>query len=269
MPDAFPIFPKTPLATGTAETDIPTLTPYIVSSAKGPTPAFVVLPGGGYGMLAPHEGPDIALWLNTLGISAFVLKYRLGSAGYRHPAMLLDAARAMRVVRARAKEFNIDPNRVAIKGSSAGGHLASTVCVHYDHPHSRQQNPDAIDQLSARPDAALLLYPVLSFVPPFWHKGTHDNLLGVGSFPELEEMLTNYNHINAQTPPSFIFQTTDDQAVPVENTLRWVEACHKHKVSVEAHIYETGAHGLGLSYTHAPTHSWPDLAALWLRRRGF
>lgn len=267
MADAFPIFPKTPLATGSGENDIPTLTPYIVSSSK-PVPAFVVLPGGGYGVLAPHEGHDIALWLNSLGISAFVLKYRLGSSGYHHPAMLLDAARAMRVVRSRAKEFNIDPNRLAIKGSSAGGHLASTVCVHYDHPHSRQEKQDEIDQLSARPDVALLLYPVLAMQPPFYHEGSRNNLLG-GHNAELEELLTTYKHVNAKTPPSFIFQTTDDQAVPVENTLRWVEACHANKVSVEAHIYETGVHGLGLSYTHAPTHSWPDLCVAWLRRHGF
>lgn len=269
MADSFPIFPKTPLATGTGENDIPTLTPYIVSSGKGPTPAFVVLPGGGYGMLAPHEGPDIALWLNTLGISAFVLKYRLGSHGYRHPAMLLDAARAMRVVRARAKEFNIDPNRLAIKGSSAGGHLASTVCVHYDHPHSRQEHPDNIDQLSARPDAALLLYPVISMKPPYTHGGSRNNLLGTGPAPELEEMLTNDDHVTPQTPPTFIFHTADDQAVPVEQSLSYVLALRKCKVPVEAHIYETGNHGLGLSYTHWPTHTWPDLAAAWLRRRGF
>ncbi len=268
MADAFPIFPKTPLALGNGENDIPTLTPYLVSSAK-PAPAFVVLPGGGYAVLAPHEGPDIALWLNSLGISAFVLKYRLGSAGYRHPAMLLDAARAMRVVRARAKEFNIDPNRIAIKGSSAGGHLASTVCVHYDHPQSRQEHPDEIDKISARPDAALLLYPVLAMRLPFGHEGSRENLLGKAPTPELDELLTNYKHITPQTPPTFIFHTADDPAVPVEGSLNWVAACHQNKVSVEAHIYETGQHGLGLSYTHAPTHSWPDLAAAWLRRRGF
>src|SRR5205814_5810147 len=168
--------------------DIPTLTPYWPDPEKATGAALVICPGGGYGGLAPHEGVDYARFMNEHGVAGFVLKYRLGSAGYRHPAMLQDAARAMRTVRARAAEWKLDPRKIGIMGSSAGGHLASTLLTHFDA--GRSDAPDAIERQSSRPDLGILCYPVIT-MGERTHQGSKNNLLGKDPSPELVKLLSN------------------------------------------------------------------------------
>src|SRR6267154_3422 len=210
-----------PGALGKADKDIPTLTPFLPDVDKATGAAMVICPGGGYGMLAPHEGATYAIWLKEQGIAAFVLKYRLGSAGYRHPAMLLDAARAVRLVRANAAEWKLDPKRVGIIGSSAGGHLASTLLTHFDA--GKPDAADPIERQSSRPDLGVLCYPVIT-MGEFTHQGSKKNLLGTNASPELVQLLSNELQVTPSTPPCFIFHTYEDKSVPVENSLQFAAA---------------------------------------------
>jgi len=253
---------QAPGALGTADKDIPTITPYIPAHPCGS--AIVVCPGGGYGMLADHEGNDYAVWLNRLGVSAFVLKYRLGSNGYRHPVMLWDAARALRTVRSRASEWNIDPTKIGIMGSSAGGHLASTLMTHFDAGNSSSSDP--IERVSSRPDFGILCYAVISF-GKFGHEGSKENLLGKNPDPKLVEDLSNELRVTSATPPSFVWSTADDPVVPVENSLQFVAACHAAKVPVDLHVYESGPHGIGLQGKPDSDHlhPWTTELARWLK----
>ena len=212
--DSFPLWPGvTPGALGTADKDIPTLTPVLPEPQKATGAAIVICPGGGYGGLAPHEGEQYARWLNELGIAGFVLKYRLGSAGYRHPVMLQDAARAVRLVRSKAEVFKIDPKRVGIMGSSAGGHLASTLLTHFDAGLSGATDP--VDQLSSRPDLGILCYAVIT-MGQFTHQGSKRNLLGQDPSADLVRDLSNELQVTKATPPCFVWHTCEDAAVPVE-----------------------------------------------------
>lgn len=255
-----------PGALGKADQDVPTLTPYIPAKQNGT--AIVVCPGGGYGMLADHEGKDYALWLNRLGITAFVLKYRLGSNGYRHPSMLNDAARALRTVRAQAKGWGIDPNKIGIMGSSAGGHLASTLLTHFDAGNSGASN--VVDRMSSRPDFGILCYAVISF-GKFAHVGSRENLIGKTPTSELVKDLSNELQVTAQTPPTFLWSTADDQAVPVENSLLFAEALRAHKVPFDLHVYESGPHGIGLQGKPDSDnlHPWTAALAKWMKSRGW
>ena len=177
---AFPLWPDgAPGALGKETKDIPTLTVFLPTPEKTTGAAIVICPGGGYGHLADHEGSHYARWLNEQGIAGFVLKYRLGSNGYRHPAMLQDAARAIRTVRARAEEWKLDAKRVGIIGSSAGGHLASTTITHWDLGNTNA--PDAIERQSSRPDLAILCYPVITLSQEYTHKGSRANLVGTNA----------------------------------------------------------------------------------------
>ena len=215
-------------------------------------------------MLADHEGNDYAVWLNRLGVSAFVLKYRLGSNGYRHPVMLWDAARALRTVRSRASEWNIDPTKIGIMGSSAGGHLASTLMTHFDAGNSSSSDP--IERVSSRPDFGILCYAVISF-GKFGHEGSKENLLGKNPDPKLVEDLSNELRVTSATPPSFVWSTADDPVVPVENSLQFVAACHAAKVPVDLHVYESGPHGIGLQGKPDSDHlhPWTTELARWLK----
>ena len=204
---------------------------------------MVICPGGGYNHLAPHEGKNYALWLNQHGVTCFVLKYRLGSNGYRHPAMLRDAARAMRLVRARAADWKIDPKRVGIMGSSAGGHLASTLMTHFDLGNTNATDP--IERQSSRPDIGILCYPVIT-MGEYAHQGSKTNLLGINPSPELVRLLSNELQVTTNTPPCFIWQTFEDKTVSVENSLMFAEALRKNNVPFDLHIYQKGRHGLGL-----------------------
>lgn len=227
---------------------------------------MVVLPGGGYGALAPHEGEEYAKWFAGHGVAAFVLKYRLGSNCYRHPAMWLDASRAVRTVRSLARCDGRDPSRVGIIGSSAGGHLASTVLVHNDDGNLSDGDP--IERESSRPDIGILCYPVISF-GEFAHRGSMENLLGPEPPADLVHFLSTELQVTASTPPTFLWHTGEDAGVPVENSLLFASALRRFGVPFELHIYEKGRHGLGLPSSHRPAPPWDVDCLHWLRGRGF
>ncbi|TVY05509.1 alpha/beta hydrolase [Paenibacillus cremeus] len=253
----------TPNALGNEAEDVPTLVPFLIPS-ETPTAVVVVCPGGGYARRAPHEGDPVAQWLNTLGISAVVLHYRV--APYRHPNPLMDAQRAIRTVRHHAAEWNIDPKRVGILGFSAGGHLASSASTHYDLGNAAAEDP--IERESSRPDVQVLCYPVITFQSQF-HSGSKANLLGEPADPALVELMSSENQVTEDTPPAFIWHTADDAAVPVANALVYASALSQNQVPFELHVYESGRHGLGLAEEHPQVRTWTDVCANWLKKQGF
>jgi acetyl esterase/lipase len=267
MPKADLLWPNgAPGAQGNEDIDQPSLAPYIVPAGRGTGTAVVVCPGGGYrGLAMDHEGDQVAKWLNSLGVSAFVLKYRLGPK-YHHPVELGDAQRAIRTVRAKAAEYRVAPDRVGIMGFSAGGHLASTAGTHFDAGDASAADP--IDRAGSRPDFLVLGYPVISFTTPYTHKGSLQNLLGDNPDPKLVESLSNELQVTAQTPPTFLFHTTADTTVPVENSVLFYLALRKAGVPAEMHIYERGPHGLGLAPLDEALSSWPSRLAAWMRVHG-
>ena len=253
-----------PGAAGNEEKDKPTLTVFPPPAGKANGVAVVVCPGGGYGALAvDHEGKQVAEWLNSLGVTAFMLKYRLAPR-YHHPAPLQDAQRAIRTVRARAKEWNIDPKRIGIWGFSAGGHLASTVATHFDNGHPAE---DPIEEASCRPDFAILAYPVITMEKPYTHMGSRQNLLGQNPDPALVENLSNDKQVTSETPPTFLFHTDADSGVLPENSVLFYLALRKAKVPAELHIYEKGPHGVGLAPADPVLSTWKDRLAAWMRQR--
>lgn len=268
--EPFPLWPQgAPGALGQRERDVPTLTPYFANPARATGAAMVVCPGGGYAGLAPHEGRDYAMWLNEIGIAAFVLKYRLGSAGYRHPVMLQDAARAVRYVRGKAAEWKLDPRRVGIMGSSAGGHLASTLLTHFEAGDPNAADP--IERESSRPDIGVLCYPVIT-MGETTHAGSRRLLLGDHPASELVRLLSNELQVTKDTPPTFLFHTAEDGAVSVQNSLAFAAALAQHGVPFALHVYPKGAHGIGLGtreWDPAARHPWTTQCALWLKEQGF
>lgn len=260
-----------PGALGKSDKDIPTLTPFLPKPDNATGAAFVICPGGGYAGLANHEGEHYARFLSEQGIAGFVLKYRLGSAGYRHPAMLQDAARAIRIVRARSGEWNLDPKRVGIMGSSAGGHLASTLLTHFDS--GKPDATDPIDRQSSRPDLGILCYPVITMRDtPYAHAGSRKYLLGDNPSPELIDELSNELHVTKDTPPCFIWHTDEDKGVLVENSLMFAQALRHAGVPFDLHIYEKGPHGLGLGtrdYNPAKWLPWTKDCIYWLQSHKF
>jgi acetyl esterase/lipase len=254
-----------PGAVGKEPADVPTLTVYPAPKEKATGAAVIVCPGGGYSHLADHEGGPVAEWLNTLGITAFVLKYRVGPR-YHHPAPLLDAARAIRTVRARAAEWQLDPNRIGILGFSAGGHLASTIGTHFDG--GKVDDAEPIERVSSRPDLMILIYPVIT-MREFTHAGSKRMLLGENASEDLVKLLSNDEQVMKETPPAFIVHTADDPGVPVENSLRFAAALRKARVPVEIHVYEHGPHGFGLGSKDPILSTWPQRCAEWLRMHGF
>ncbi len=225
MQAPIPLWPDgAPGALGSTSNDIPTISPYLPDPTNATGAAMVICPGGAYAHLAPHEGNDYALWLNQHGVTCFVLKYRLGSHGYLHPAMLEDAARAVRLVRAQAADWKIDPKRVGIMGSSAGGHLASTLMTHFDSGNPNATDP--IERQSSRPDLGILCYPVIT-MDKYTHSVSKKNLLGIDPPSRLVKLLSNELQVTAQTPPCFIWATYEDKTVPLENSLMFVEALRK------------------------------------------
>ena len=262
-PPAIPLWADpAPGALGTAPQDVPTLTPYLPQGTDDPCAAIVICPGGGYGGLAKHEGEGYALWLNEQGIAGLVVKYRLGSHGYRHPVMLGDAARAVRLARAKAAEWKLDPRRVGIMGSSAGGHLASTLLTHFDAGQAEASDP--IDRQSSRPDLGVLCYPVIS-MGPLTHQGSKKNLLGDTPSPALVDLLSNERQVTPQTPPCFLWHTWEDNAVKVENSLEFAAALRRANVPFDLHIYQKGPHGMGLGNGHP----WSRDCSFWLKAQGF
>jgi acetyl esterase/lipase len=255
-----------PDALGTAETDIPAITVYLPRTMAQKTPAMIVCPGGGYAALAMnHEGRQVAGYLNSLGMAAFVLRYRLGPR-YHYPIELQDAQRAIRMLRARAAEWRIDPERIGMMGFSAGGHLAVMAATHFDNGIT--SSADVIDHAGSRPDFVVLGYPVISMTERWTHQGSKTNLLGPNPDPELARSLSGEQAVTSQTPPTFIFQTNADTTVPAENSVYYYIALRKAGVPAEMHIFEKGPHGVGLANDDPALSEWSKLLANWLRGRG-
>jgi acetyl esterase/lipase len=267
VPAAILLWPNgAPGAVGDSPSDKPILTPYL--PAQNPThTAIVVCPGGGYAMLAiDKEGTQIAHWLNDRGVAAFVLTYRYGPQNH-HPVPLLDAQRAIRYIRSHASEEAIDPDRIGIMGFSAGGHLASTAGTHFDNGNPNATDP--IERVGSRPDFMVLAYPVISMQPGVTHNGTLHNLLGEQPSPMLEDELSNETQVTAQTPPTFLFSTTNDETVPVSNSVLFYEALLRAGVPAELHIFEQGSHGSGLAQADPQLRMWPILLQNWLHLHGW
>jgi acetyl esterase/lipase len=253
-----------PGAAGSDDADRPSLTLYRARQPNGT--AIVVAPGGGYGTLASnHEGRQVANLLNAMGITTFVLKYRLGPR-YRHPIELGDAQRAIRLVRARADTYGVGPDRVGMLGFSAGGHLTATAGTLFDA--GKADAADPIDRVSSRPDFLVLGYPVISFDPAIRHGGSMRNLLGENPDPKLVETLSADLQVTPHTPPTFLFHTNADTGVVPENSVRFYLALRRAKVPAEMHIFENGPHGVGLALGDPALSAWPTLLANWLRGRG-
>jgi acetyl esterase/lipase len=254
-----------PGAKGKAAHDVPSLTIYRTANARAGGATVIICPGGGYQRLAPHEGRDYALFLNQRGLNCFVLKYRLAADGYRHPSMMQDGLRAIRYVRANAEKFQLDPKRVGIIGTSAGGHLASTVLTHFDAGDPAAVDP--IERQSSRPDFGVLCYPVIT-MGPLSHAGSKKGLLGDDPSDELVKLLSNELQVSAQTPPCFIWHGLDDKSVPVENSLMFAEALKKQGVPFELHIYQSARHGIGLGDRNPPftnALAWTGDLVQWLK----
>jgi acetyl esterase/lipase len=270
MRSPIPLWPDgAPGALGASPNDIPTLTPYLPDPANATGAAMVICPGGGYGRLAPHEGNDYALWLNQHGVTCFVLTYRLGTSSYHHPAEFQDVTRALRWIRAHAADHNIDPHRVGIMGSSAGGHLSATLLTHHDAGDTNSSDP--VEHQSSRPDLGILCYPVMTMEGPFVHQGSRDNLLGRNPSSALEKLLSNQLQVTRDTPPCFVWTTMEDAVVPMENSMMFVEALRKNGVPFDFHVYEKGRHGIGLDdkIPFAHPHPWANDCLFWLKQQGY
>lgn len=255
-----------PGAAGDLEEDKPSLAIYLPERGKAIGTAIVVCPGGGYAHLAmDKEGVKVAQWLNSLGVAAFVLKYRLGPR-YHYPAQLEDAERALRMARYHAKDFGVAPDRIGIMGFSAGGHLASTAGTHFDSGNPKA--PDPVDRVSSRPDFMILAYPVITLMAPYVHEGSKQNLLGEHPDSELVKNLSNESRVTPETPPTFLFHTDADKTVPVENSVQFYLALRRAGVPAEVHIFERGPHGVGLAPNDPELSVWPTLAEHWLQLRG-
>ena len=260
-PVALRLWDTVPGAVGDSVIDTPTITPFLVRDSNGakgsgkPTSAMIVFPGGGYEHLATDkEGFQVARWLNTLGISAFVVRYRLGPR-YHDPALRMDAQQAIRLVRRRAAEWNVDPHRVGVIGFSAGGHLAATVATQFDS--------------ATRPDVAMLIYPVITMASPYAHAGSRRNLLGEPASDSAIHVMSANERVRPDMPRTFIVASTDDRTVPVQNSLMMYEALLRAKVPVEMHIFESARHGFGLAAADSVVGAWTGLAGRWLVRAGF
>jgi acetyl esterase/lipase len=261
-----------PLATGSDSTDKPAIMPFAAVQPNGA--AVVVFPGGGYDHLATDkEGRAPAQWLSKLGISAFVVRYRLGSNGYRHPIEMGDAQRAVRWVRANAARYGIDTARVGVLGFSAGGHLASTVSTHFDG--GSPSAADSVDRQGCRPAFSILGYPVITMDASFTHKGSRDQLLGTNPSKVLVDSLSNEKHVTPRTPPAFLFHSTDDGAVPIRNSQAYHDSLAKRGVPASLMKFGRGGHGYGMAdgKAGAPNdpvlHAWCDSSMKWLDKQGF
>jgi acetyl esterase/lipase len=270
-PEKWLLWPQgAPMAKGTTDKDQPFVYVWPAAKGKATGAAFVVCPGGGYGGLAAdHEGRQLAMFFNSIGVSAYVLHYRLGSAGYHYPVQLMDVQRAIRLVRSKAASQAVDPERVGIIGFSAGGHLTSMAATLFGESPAEMTH-DEVDALSARPTVAAPTYPVISMSDDFGHLGSRKNLLGPKwQDIELSKKVSTHLQVTAKTPPCFIFQTNADTAVPAENAVQFYLALRRHHVPAEMHIFQDGPHGVGLMQGDPVLGSWPQQLAAWLRNQGF
>ncbi len=256
-----------PGAKADADADKPTLTAFLPSGVNATKTGVVIAPGGGYKNLAmSYEGIDVAHWLNERGVAAFVLKYRLGPT-YHNPIELEDAQRAIRMVRAHAAEYGVAPDHVGMWGFSAGGHLTATAGTHFDAGNSSSADP--IEQEGSRPDFLILAYPVITLEAPYAHVGSRQYLLGENPDPAVVQSLSAELQVTKDTPPSFLFATTDDGTVPVMNSVMFYSALVKAGVPAEMHLFQHGRHGSGLGVGNPALSVWPDLLIKWMRERGY
>lgn len=246
---------------------VPTLEVFLPVKQNATGQAIIICPGGGYAGLAyDWEGSDIAKWLNTKGIAAFVLKYRLPDPKSQivpHQAPLMDAQRAIRLVRKNASVYGITPDEIGIMGFSAGGHLASTLATHYLEQRTHQ---DEIDKVSAKPNFVILIYPVITMTDLYTHGGSKTNLLGQNPSQELVGHYSNELHITAETPPTFLIHSSDDKGVPSMNSILFYKALMDHNIDTEMHIYPEGGHGYALAVNKGHLQTWSDNLAAWLNR---
>lgn len=266
VPGAKDIGPEQSDDTGRiANVSKPTLTVYPAAVDRPNGTAVIVCPGGGYVRLSNlREGVQYANWLSTLGVTTFVLKNRLQEFG--HPAPLQDVLRAVRIVRSRAAEFKIDPARIGVMGSSAGGHLAASAGTLFDNAAGRTGAP--LDAVNARPDFLILMYPVITLDDPFAHAGSRQALLGTAPPPDLLRLMSVEKQVTAATPPTLLIHTQADATVPVENSILFYQALTRAKVPAEMYLFEHGSHGMGMRAGLGTASDWPARAADWLRRRG-
>jgi acetyl esterase/lipase len=256
-PQSVPLYPAA--APGAAEQDKPRLYP-ILPDHPSTSAAVLVIPGGGYQMVAlGHEGLQIGEWLRAQGIAAFVLDYRV--APYRFPVEIDDGRRAMRLIRSRAAEWHIDPNRLGVWGFSAGGHLASSLGTHCD---ATPPSPDPINAQSCKPDFMILAYPVISMQDAITHHGSRENLLGPNPDPALVRDYSNELAVTPSTPPTFLFATERDPVVPVQNSIDFYNAMLRDHVPGELHIFDYANHGCGLCGAIPELSLWPSLLRSWL-----
>lgn len=244
----------------------PTMQVYLPPKEKATGTAVVICPGGGYRILAiDHEGYQIAEWLNSLGVAAFVLKYRLPDDRImkdKATGPLQDAQQAIRLVRQNAKEWGIDANKIGIMGFSAGGHLASTALTHFD-----QVAGGIKDETSCKPDFGILIYPVISMLNDFGHKGSRNALLGTDPSPQAIAKYSTQLQVTSETAPTFLVSTVDDKGVPPENSMAFFKALKDHGVPTELHIYESGGHGYGMGEGKGSVASWTKRCEEWLLNR--
>ena len=258
------LWPEVP---GAADKDTPTLTVYLPDADKATGAAIIICPGGAYRGLAKHEGEGYAQFLTPYGITAFVLKYRLGSDGYKYKEIFADAARAMRLVRANAQRWHVKTNAIGIMGSSAGGHLGSTLMTHFDAGDSTSN--DYVERASSRPDFGILCYPVIS-MGEITHKVSREQFLGTAPSPELIALYSNELQVTPSAPPCFLFHTYEDSSVSVENSLNFAKALKKNGVPFDLHIYQHGRHGLGIGDRppFANALPWTKDLIVWLKGLG-
>jgi acetyl esterase/lipase len=242
----------------------PTLTVYKPAVDRPTGTAVIICPGGGYQFVsAAREGEQYANYLSSLGVTAFVLKYRMAEFG--HPAPLQDVLRAVRLVRSQAASYGIDPNRIGVMGSSAGGHLAATSGTLYDHALGRTGH--ALDNVSARPDFLILMYPVILMEGPNIHAGSRKALLGDAPSAASVNLMSVDKQVTSATPPTFLSASQDDGAVPVENSIVFYQALTRNKVPAEMYLYERGGHGMGMRMGQGNASTWPKRLEEWLRDR--
>ena len=247
---------------------IPPLEIYLPSKANQTGKAVIICPGGGYKMLAyDWEGTDIAKWYNSKGIAAFVLKYRLpNSPSLIEPqwAPLQDAQRAIRIVRKNSKKWNIDSSQIGVMGFSAGGHLASTLGTHFNEDTLKEININSINEISARPDFMILIYPVITFDKKYYHGGSKNSLIGENSSQEMIDYFSNNLQVSSDTPPTFLIHSSDDSGVPYQNSVLFFDALQKFKISSELHLYPEGGHGYSLAIGKGRLQDWTELLNDWL-----
>lgn len=262
--EPIPLWPQgAPGALGTTPKDIPTLTPYVPAKPNATRAAMLLIPGGSYSGIYEGQAEPFARWLNEQGITVFVLRYRLGSAGYRYPSQLQDAVEAMRLVRGNAAQWKIDPRRLGVMGFSAGGHLVSTLLNHPKDGDVASASPTL--SVSPRPDLAILCYPVISMTTKP-HATSRKNLIGDVPGTELIRHTSSELQVKPGLPPCFVWHTNEDKMVPPDHSLLFATALHNHGVPHELHLYQHGDHGTGLIGTH---HPWFQDLIFWLKAQKF